>query len=141
MNSLAAGVWAGFVATVYLSLFMLAQAKLGLAPKLNPIRDISAVAGKVAGARLPAPAGWLGHFVVGSLVWGVAYSMFQPALPGEPWVKGIIFGAFAWLAMMVAFMPVADEGQLGRKIGVSGVVVSLVLHILYGAILGLAYAY
>ena len=141
-SSLYTGVWAGFVATIYLSLFMIAKARVGLTPALDPLRDIAALADKFASVKLSSRACWIGHFIMGSLVWGVAYAVFQPVLPGgEPWVKGLVFGALAWLVSMALFMPMAEEGFFGKKIGVPGVVVSLLLHLVFGFVVGNVYAY
>ena len=141
-SSLYAGLWAGFVATIYLSLFMIAKGRLGLTPAFDPLGDIAALADKFAGVKLSSRARWIGHFIMGSFVWGVSYAVFQPALPGgEPWVKGLVFGALAWLVSMVLFMPMADEGFFGKKIGVPGVGVGLLLHLVYGFVVGNVYAY
>ncbi len=141
VTSLSAGIWAGFVATVYLSLFMIAKARLGMIPARDRTKAMPEVVATFTGARLPSRVGWIGHFVVGSLFLGVAYAVIQPMLPGEPWVKGLAFGAIVWLAVMIIFMPLSDQGLFGRKIGFFGSVASLVLQLVYGGILGLAFAY
>jgi hypothetical protein len=64
----------------------------------------------------------------------------QPSLPGAPAVKGLIFGAAAWLAMMIIFMPLAGHGLFGLSLGPPATVATLVLHLIYGAVLGVAYA-
>jgi hypothetical protein len=55
------------------------------------------------------------------------------------WLKGIIFGVFTWLIMMVAFMPLAKVGFFGSKIGPMAAVVTLIYHLVYGAVLGTTY--
>ena len=54
-------------------------------------------------------------------------------------LKGIIFGVFTWLMMMVAFMPMAGAGFFGAKIGITAVVGLLILHLIYGVVLGATY--
>ncbi len=75
---------AGFTATVVISLLMLAKSALGLAPDLNPIKDIVAVVDSFTGMALPADTGWLGHFVIGGVVWGVLYAWLEPLGQTEP---------------------------------------------------------
>jgi len=95
--------------------------------------------------------GWIGHFVLGTVAWGIIYAALQASLPGAPVVKGLIFGALAWLAMMIIFMPLAGDGlfalSLGPQanglfalsLGPQATVATLVLHLIYGAVLGVAY--
>lgn len=137
--SINGGLTAGFVATVVLSLLMIAKSALGLMPALNLIGDIVRVASSLAGIPLPAPFGWVGHFFIGTVVWGIAYAGLAPYLPGPAVVKGLTFGVIAWLAMMILFMPVAGHGLFGASLGLPAVVATLVLHIVYGAILGVTY--
>src|SRR6516225_5703393 len=112
-ESVKSGLIAGFVATCVLSFFMLVKASMGLLPQLDPIRDIVAVADNLTGADFPLPLGWLGHFFLGTVAWGLAYAWLEGQLPGSPIVKGLAFGFGAWLAMMVLFMPMAGEGFSG----------------------------
>ena len=48
------------------------------------------------------------------------------------WLKGIIFGVFTWLMMMVAFMPMAGAGFFGAKIGITALVGLAVTFLLVG---------
>jgi uncharacterized membrane protein YagU involved in acid resistance len=135
-----AGLIAGFIATVVLSIFMIAKSSVGLLPQLTPIEDIVHVADRLTGMTLPLPFGWIGHFVIGTVVWGIIYVALQASLPGAPVVKGLIFGALAWLAMMIFFMPLAGHGLFALSLGPPATVATLVLHLIYGAVLGVAYA-
>ena len=112
---------------------------MGLVPQLNPIEDIVHVVELLTGTRLPMPVGWVGHFLLGTVAWGIAYTVLLPRLPGVALVKGLIFGALAWLAMMIIFMPLAGHGLFGLALGVQAVVASSSLHLIYGATLGIAY--
>jgi uncharacterized membrane protein YagU involved in acid resistance len=134
-----AGLLAGFIATVVLSILMIGKGAMGFAPQLSPIEDIVHVGELLTGIRLPMPVGWVGHFLLGTVAWGIAYTVLLPRLPGVALVKGLIFGALAWLAMMIIFMPLAGNGLFGLALGVQAVVASLVLHLIYGATLGIAY--
>ena len=110
-----AGLIAGFIATVVLSILMVAKSSMGLMPQLNPIEDIVQVAHLLTGMTLPLPFGWIGHFLLGTVVWGIIYAALQASLPGAPIVKGLIFGALAWLAMMIIFTPLAGHGVFGCR--------------------------
>jgi uncharacterized membrane protein YagU involved in acid resistance len=134
------GIAAGFVATVVLSAMMLIKYYMGLVPQLNPIEDIVHVADHLTGMTLPLPFGWIGHFVLGTVAWGIIYAALQASLPGAPVVKGLIFGALAWLAMMIIFEPLAGDGLFALSLGPQATVATLVLHLIYGAVLGVAYA-
>jgi hypothetical protein len=140
VNRIKSGVTAGFVATVILSILMMAKSALGFAPELNPIKDIVTVADAITGAQLPPVMGWLGHFVIGAGVWGALYAWFEPSLPGSPVVKGLLFAVVAWLAMMIVFMPLAGHGFFGMTEGPIAAIATLVLHLAYGAVLGVVYA-
>jgi hypothetical protein len=54
-------------------------------------------------------------------------------------VKGLIFGALAWLAMMIIFTPLVGHGLIALSLGPQATVVTLVLHLIYGAVLGGVY--
>jgi hypothetical protein len=135
-----AGLIAGFIATVALSIFMIAKGAMGLMPQLNPIEDIVHVAQVVTSLNLPLPFGWVGHFFLGTVIWGLIYAALHASVPGAPVVKGLIFGALAWLAMMILFMPLAGHGLFALSVGPQAVVATLVLHLIYGAVLGVVYA-
>jgi len=135
-----AALMAGLIATIVLSILMIAKSSAGLMPRLNPIEDIVHVADHPTGMTLPLPFGWIGHFVLGTVVWGIIYAALQARLPGAPVVKGLIFGALAWLAMMIFFMPLAGHGLFALSLGLQATAATLVLHLIYGAVLGVAYA-
>jgi hypothetical protein len=128
--------FAGFVATLILSLLMLIKGMMGIMPELNVIAMLATMMGT-------GPAvGWAAHFMIGALVWGTAFALLYGMLPGSsPWQKGIVFGIAAWLLMMVGVMPLANAGLFGLKLGLMAPVVTLMLHVLFGAILGLLYGH
>jgi len=135
MNNIGKGVIAGFVATTVLSMLMLMKSAMGLMPEL----DVVAMLGSMTGT---GPAmGWIAHFVIGSVVWGGLFAVLAPSLPGGSlWLKGIVFGIGAWLLMMVAVMPMAGAGLFGMGLGMAAPVMTLMLHVIYGAVLGGVYS-
>ncbi|MBK1724502.1 DUF6789 family protein [Thiocystis violacea] len=125
---------AGFLATAALSGLMLAKGQMGLMPELDVISMLSAMLG---GTLL---MGWLAHFMIGTLVWGIGFALLYRHIPGAaPWLKGVQFGAAAWLMMMVAVMPMVGAGLFGLALGLMAPVMTLMLHLVFGAILGTVY--
>lgn len=54
------------------------------------------------------------------VVWGLLFALYDSATVWPTlWLKGIIFGVFAWFVMMIAFMPLAGAGYFGAKIGMT----------------------
>ncbi len=134
LANLAKGIGAGFVATIVLSAVMLMKEAMHLMPQLNPIAMIT----HVIGAPTPA-AGWLGHFLIGTILWGALYAWLDPILPGPRWFRGALFATGAWLVMMVVIMPMAGAGFFGSQLGMMAPVATLVMHWIYGAVLGGVY--
>lgn len=129
------GMIAGFVATVVLSAIMVLKAGAGLLPALNVIVMLS----KMAGASTPV-AGWVIHFLIGTVLWGGLFAWLDPQLPGgSHWLRGIVFATGAWLLMMIVLMPLAGAGLFGANLGIMAPVMTLVLHVIYGAVLGGVY--
>ncbi len=127
------GIVAGFAATVVLSVIMLMKEAMGLMPELNMIKMLS---GMLNG---PPAVGWVVHFAIGTLIWGIAFAWLDPYLPGSQWFRGVIFACGAWLIMMVVLMPMAGAGLFGLNLGVMAPVATFVLHCVYGAVLGSVY--
>jgi len=126
------GIVAGFAATVVLSAMMLMKHSMGLMPELDPIAMIAGM----AGASSPA-VGWIGHFVIGTVLWGIGFAIVSPYLPGAYWLRGTIFAVGAWLMMMmIVMMPIAGAGPFGLSLSMMTPVAALVLHIVFGLALG-----
>jgi len=131
MNKIAAGAVAGFAATVVLSVMMVAKGMMGIMPEL----DVSAMLSAMMGA--PALMGWIGHFMIGTLAWGIGFAVLFDRIPGSSAIaKGVVFGIAAWLGMMVMVMPMAGAGLFGMAMGIMAPMMTLVLHVIFGAVLG-----
>ncbi len=129
---------AGFIATVILSALMIAKMLMGLMPELNAIRMLTAMAHGMLGTPATPIVGWLLHFFIGSVLWGGLFALIGHRLPGGPIARGAVFGTLAWVLMMVLVMPMAGAGLFGLHLGLMAPVMTLVLHLIYGAVLGLA---
>ncbi|THF67989.1 MAG: hypothetical protein E8G75_13720 [Sulfitobacter sp. SK025] len=134
MQNISAGLIAGFVATVVLSILMIAKDMMGLMPEL----DVAAMIGAMMGASVAI--GWVIHFMIGTIAWGGGFAILYSHIPGTGAVaKGIVFGIAAWLGMMVVVMPMAGAGLFGMNMGIMAPVMTLVLHVIFGAVLGAVY--
>ncbi len=134
MDNLQSGFLAGFIATVALSVLMILKSLMGLMPELDVI---AMLAGMLGGSVVIA---WIAHFVIGTVVWGGLFAATYANIPGDSAVsKGIVFGVAAWLLMMILVMPMAGAGFFGLSLGIMAPILTLVLHIIFGLVLGMAY--
>src|SRR5437588_7900698 len=134
MGNALKGMIAGFVATLILSGLMLLNSTIGLMPQINIVGMLANL------GTLSTTAAWMDHFIVGVVIWGLLFAVYDGvATRPAHWLKGIIVGVFAWLMMMVAFMPLAGAGFFGAKIGITALVGLLILHLIYGVVLGATY--
>lgn len=135
MTNVGSGIIAGFVATAVLSIIMIIKAAAGLLPELDIIQMLS---GMLGGAPV---MGWVAHFSIGALLWGTVFAVLNDSIPGNSQItKGLALSIVAWLLMMVIVMPIAGAGVFGLNIGIMAPVMTLVLHLVYGAVLGWVYA-
>lgn len=128
-----AGMISGFLATVILSVLMVAKAKMGVMPELNAVKMLADMMGT------PLLMGWVAHFMIGTVIWGILFSVLVNKLPGGIMASAIIFSIGAWLMMMTGPMPMAGAGLFGLKLGMMAPIATLTLHIIWGIALGLIY--
>jgi uncharacterized membrane protein YagU involved in acid resistance len=134
MSNSLRGMLAGLVATLVLSGLLILKTNMGLWPELNLIRLL------VNLGSIQVVAAWMDHFIVGVVVWGLLFSAFDSMWENRAyWLKGLLFGVFAWLMMMVLFMPLAKAGMFGSRIGPVAAYVTLGYHLIYGLVLGVTY--
>jgi hypothetical protein len=130
------GILAGLAATIVLSVLMIIKAKMGLMPDVNVI----AMLAKTMGGG-PA-TGWLAHFMIGVVIYGVIYSAFFSKLPlGNSATRGAALGVAGWVVMMIALMPMTGAGFFGLALpsGAMVPIITLMLHLIYGVVLGSVY--
>lgn len=136
------GILAGFVATVALSVLMVLKGMMGMMPNLNAIKMLTTMAHGYMGTPATPIIGWLLHFMIGSLAWGILFALLFAAIPGRSaTVKGLIFATGAWLLMMVMVMPMAGAGLFGLHLGMGAPIATLILHWVFGAVLGSGYGW
>ncbi|WP_017930480.1 DUF6789 family protein [Robiginitomaculum antarcticum] len=129
------GMIAGFIATLVLSAIMVMKSMMGLMPEL----DVAAMLAGMLGGSIAL--GWLMHFVIGTVAWGGGFALIYKLIPsGNSIIKGIVFGLAVWLIMMVVMMPMAEKGLFGMDLGIMAPVMTMMLHIIFGGVLGAVYA-
>ena len=128
------GMIAGFVGTAVMSVMMLMKSMLGFVPDLDPIGMLAGMFGDTRAL------GWILHFVIGTVAWGGGYALIYKFLPtSSPVIKGIIFGLLAWMAMMLVVMPMAGNGFFGLEIGIIAPIMTMMLHVIFGVVMGVVY--
>jgi uncharacterized membrane protein YagU involved in acid resistance len=134
MSNSMRGMLAGLIATLVLSAVMLLKSSMGYWPQLNLIQLL------VNLGSIQLVAAWMDHFIVGVVIWGLLFGALDTVWESRAyWLKGLLFGVFAWLLMMILFMPLTKTGFFGVKIGPAAMYVTLGYHIIYGLALGVAY--
>ncbi len=130
------GLLAGLAATVVLSALMVMKAAMGVMPELELPKMIAGMMGSPDSPML----GWAVHVMIGVVGYGLAMAFLNERLPGNsPTTHGVIIGFVGWLLMMVMVMPMAGAGMFGMKMGLMAPMMTLVLHLIFGAVLGWTY--
>ena len=130
------GMVAGLVATVVLSALMVMKAMMGVMPQLDLPKMIAGMMGQPDNPMM----GWIVHFMIGIVGYGIAMALFGAKDPGQSNVgRGIFIAIGGWLVMMVAPMPMAGAGLFGMNMGIMAPMMTLVLHLIFGAVLGGVY--
>jgi len=82
------------------------------------------------------------NLVVG-IVWALIYGYYgAPSMGGPGWLRGMVFALAPWLLSILVFFPIMDAGILGKDLGAGPlpVIGNLLLHLVYGAVLGSLFA-
>lgn len=130
--------WPGFgwgvLATVVMSLPMIAGAVAGILPMPRPIP--AAIVGSILGQELAPPflmvAAAGSHLAYGGVAGGLLAVLTRPVTLA----KGLGWGVLLWAVMGVAWLPFLGWGPFGTGIDVRIAVATLVLHAVYGLTLG-----
>ncbi len=121
----------GFVGTLVLTLMMYFVAPMMLGKPM----DIAGMLGGMLGGWM---MGMVMHIVNGTVIFPLIYAyLLYRVLPGEPWLKGTIWGLILWLLLEVMVMPMMGAGLFSAYAGgMMAVVAALIGHAIYGALLG-----
>ena len=136
MNTHLAGIIAGLIATVVLSALMLLKGMMGLMPDLDVIAMIAGMMG--TGAMM----GWIAHFMIGAVYGLVFAQVFGVMDSTSATIRGVGLGIAGWLIMMIVLLPMAGCGFFGLAMpsGMMIPVATLMLHVIFGAVLGASHA-
>lgn len=133
MGNISKGVVAGLAGTAALSILMVMKSMMGVMPQL----DVIGMLGNMM--HVPPAVAWVIHFMIGA-IWGLLFAVLYSRLPGgSAIVKGMVLLTGAWLVMMLMVMPMAGAGVFGMKLGMMAPVMTWVLHLVFGAVMGLVY--
>jgi hypothetical protein len=135
MSLLFKGFVAGFIATIVLSVMMVVKTMMGIMPELDVIKMTSTMMGQPDNPTV----GWMVHFVIGTLVYGGAIALTAGIIAGNV-TRGIVIGIAGWLLMMVMIMPMAGAGIFGMNMGIMAPVMTFMLHLIFGVVLGWVYS-
>ncbi len=80
------------------------------------------------------------HALNGILL-AILYAVLVHPLPGPELLKGLAYGALLWVLLMVVVLPMLGDGLFGRKLGPVAPAISLVMHLVYGAIVAASLRY
>lgn len=79
-------------------------------------------------------------FFVGGLLWALLFTIVaEPRLSGKPWERGVKFSLIPWAFSLIVLMPLVGGGFLGLDLGAGPlpIIGNLILHVVYGAVLGI----
>ena len=119
----------GFVGTVVVTLM-----GLFLAPKvIGQPMDVAALLAPALGGS--HTAGFIAHFVTGTVVFPFAYLIFGIRyLPGPAWLRGVIFLIPIYLFAMAVIMPILGQGFFFAS--PPKTMVALMGHVVFGVVMG-----
>jgi len=136
MNRILAGFAAGLAATVVLSILMILKSAAGMLPQMNAIGMLTQMGQNYLALPANPAVGWVAHAIIGVIAWGGLFALLADKLPGPMWARGMLFSVGAWLLMMIVVMPMAGAGFFAAGIGPAAAIATLVLHLIFGAVLG-----
>ena len=137
MNKYTASIVSALIATITLSILMLLKNMMGLMPDVDIIAMLSLQMGN------NPLLGWMAHFMIGALGYGLGFALiFSQLKIGNMVVRGILLGIVGWVIMMMMVMPMMGAGFFGLQMpsGIMVPIMTLMLHIIFGAVLGLSYS-
>lgn len=145
---LRAGILAGFLGTFAMTVILVAAYWLasaigtadgGVIQRWSWALVNNPVARRTADEVLLA----IGANLAMGLLLALVYARYaEPRLHGPSWWRGMQFALVPWLLSLIIFLPFMGGGVLGMEIGAGPLPVlgNLILHLVYGAVLGSAYA-
>jgi hypothetical protein len=124
MINIGKGIIAGLVASATIAGAFVLAALTGITQASDPVQAATGI------MLTPTGLSWVVHFAVGTFLWGPLLAVLSPVLPSPFWFKGLAFGMFAWLLMLLVTWAV-DPGSPPQPD-----LASVLLHLLFGTVLG-----
>lgn len=124
----------GLLATAAMTLLMLGAPMMGM-PKM-PIGEMLADF-----LHMPVVPGWAMHVMIGLVLAAFYIIFFRDKFSLHPAIKGMIFSLVPFLISQIAIMPMMGMGVFTSAAGpmqMKMIMGSLMGHLLYGLVLGLA---
>ena len=130
--SLTKAIGGGLAGTVAMTFMMRFVAPMMLG---HPMDIAGMLAGMMGGVWA---VGMAAHLMNGVVIFPLVYAFVAfRYLPGQPVLRGALWGAVLWLAAESMVMPMAGAGFFSAGIGgPRAVVAALMGHLVYGALLG-----
>lgn len=124
----------GVVATVVMSIPMLIATATGVSPLPEPIPValLKSLLGVETAGPLVMIVAVVGHLAYGGVWAGLLASRIHPVTLG----RGLAIGVGLWLLMQVAVLPILGWGLFGSAVTPAIAGGTLVLHLIYGATVG-----
>ena len=132
------GLLSGLIATVVMTVFMMIGKATGMAPMDLLLMMGRKILGSEAVEKKTRMFGMLQHLIVGT-VWGIVYiaAVGNQLYFTELSIRsGLLFALIPWLIMMLVMMPMMGVGVFGLKKSPRVLVLTLLLHLIYGGTLG-----
>ena len=123
----------GLAGTIVMTLMMYFVAPMMMGGPM----DIAAMLGDMMG--MSDTVGMIVHFVLGAVAFPAVFAfVLWDKLPGDPWMKGLVFGLALYVVAQVVVMPIAGAGMLSANHPdqMMALLGSLIGHAIYGLILG-----
>ena len=140
-NIIVNGAFAGLVAVIAMTLLMRIAKKAGVMPSdFNmPLMMGTKVLGEGAEEEKREKAGKSMHLMMGVVV-GIIFGYLKGSglfLVSGVVGQAVVLGIYLWLVMMVVVMPMMGKGLFGKEIGGKTPIMTLVVHLVFGLVLGL----
>ena len=123
----------GVLATIGMSVPMILATVAGVAPMPEPIPR--AIAKSILGPATALPA-IMALAVISHLAYGGFWAAVLRSIASITWKSGLLLGIALWLLMQVLVLPWLGWGFFGIAITPKIAVATLVLHLIYGALVG-----
>jgi len=145
---LRAGVLAGFLATFAMTIVLVAAYWLAATfadPSGNTLQQWfwALVHNPVADRTVDGVVLAIGANLAMGLLLALVYARFiEPLWSGPDWWEGVRFSLILWLLSLIIFLPLMGGGFFGMATGAGPLPIlgNLILHLVYGAVLGTSYA-